>query len=221
MAWCNPRHALGFKPMNASTTSFRWVSSALVMACAALLLLSGCGAPDDLPAPGADGLVVVHWWDEKKPGPPAYLQAEKVAQGDAEFGKLEFSRVMMRLPGEQGVAYIVAPWARYDRGQADAIVMESEKERPMDGPVRFFGVWNEDVFIGRADRAVFEEAKHRMRLDQVEINVSGNRHRTAWAALSQDQPPAFGALAPLPAAPSITAALAALPVPLVLPPMRQ
>ena len=56
-----------------------------------VLLVTGCGAQNDLPAPGADGLVVVHWWDEKKSGPPAYMQAERLAQGDAEFKKLEFS----------------------------------------------------------------------------------------------------------------------------------
>ena len=39
------------------------------------------------------GLVVVHWWDEKKAGPPAYLQADSVAQADMEFGKLDFSGV--------------------------------------------------------------------------------------------------------------------------------
>jgi hypothetical protein len=183
--------------------------------------LGGCGAPDDLPAPGADGLVVVHWWDEKKAGPPAYLQAESVQQGDAEFGKLAFSQVMMRLPGEDGVVYVTAPRAVYDRGSKEEIILGADPERPVDGPVRFMGLWNGDFFIGRAAKGVFEEKTHRMRLEQVEIIAKGVRQRTAWAAITQNQSVPFGELVRLPDSPAITAALAALPSPLELPPIRQ
>lgn len=212
---------LGFAPMRAAFASFRRISAAAVTALMALLLPTGCGAPDDLPAPGADGLVVVHWWDEKKPGPPAYLQAEKVAQGDAEFGKLEFSTVMMRLPGEDGVVYVSAPRAQYDRGAKEEIILGADPARPLDGPVRFIGVWNGDLFMGRAAKGVFEEASHRMRLEQVEIASNGLRQRTAWAAITQSQSVPFGELVRLPDGPALTAALAALPAPLVLPPVRQ
>jgi hypothetical protein len=201
-------------------TSWRGVR-AILASLGVALVLGGCGAPDDLPAPGADGLVVVHWWDEKKAGPPAYLQAESVAQADMEFGKLDFSGVMMRLPGDDGVVYVFAPRAVYDRGAADEIILGADPQRPVDGPVRFIGVWNGDLFMGRAARAVFEEAKHRMRLDQVEIAAKGLRQRTAWAAITQNQSVPFGELVRLPDAPALTAALAALPSPLVLPPMRQ
>jgi hypothetical protein len=201
-------------------TSWRGVR-AILASLGVALALGGCGAPDDLPAPGADGLVVVHWWDEKKAGPPAYLQAESVAQADMEFGKLDFSGVMMRLPGDDGVVYVFAPRAVYDRGAADEIILGADPQRPVDGPVRFIGVWNGDLFMGRAARAVFEEAKHRMRLDQVEIAAKGLRQRTAWAAITQNQSVPFGELVRLPDAPALTAALAALPSPLVLPPMRQ
>jgi hypothetical protein len=221
VAWCNPRRVLGFAPMNASTASFRRVSSALVMALVALIVPTACGTPDALPAPGADGLVVVHWWDEKKPGPPAYLQAEKVAQNDAEFGQLEFSTVMMRLPGEDGVVYVSAPLAQYDRGAKEEIILGADPDRPLDGPVRFIGVWNGDLFMGRAAKGVFEEANHRMRLEQVEIATNGLRQRTAWAAITQNQSVPFGELVRLPDAPALSAALAALPSPLVLPPVRQ
>lgn len=207
--------------MRAPVTSFRRALSGLAAACAVLLVPTACGAPDDLPAPGADGLVVVHWWDEKKQGPPAYLQAEKVAQNDAEFGKLEFSTVMMRLPGEDGVVYVSAPRAQYDRGATEEIILGADPSRPLDGPVRFIGVWNGDLFMGRAAKGVFEEASHRMRLEQVEIAANGLRQRTAWAAITQSQSVPFGELVRLPDAPVITAAFAALPSPLVLPPIRQ
>jgi hypothetical protein len=193
----------------------------LVVVALLALALGGCGAPDDLPAPGADGLVVVHWWDEKKAGPPAYLQAEKVVQGDAEFGRLEFSAVMMRLPGEDGVVYVTAPLAVYDRGAKEEITLGADPQRPVDGPVRFVGLWNGDFFIGRAANGIFEEKSHRMRLEQVEIVSNGVRQRTAWAAITQSQTIPFGELLRLPDAPALTAALAALPSPLVLPPIRQ
>jgi hypothetical protein len=185
------------------------------------ILLAGCGAPDALPAPGADGLVVVHWWDEKRPGPPAYLQAERLVQGDAEFKKLEFTTVMMRLPGDGGVVYVTAPYASYDRGAANQIQMGVAPGSQVDGPVRFIGTWNGDLLMGRADRAVFVEATHRMRLEAVEITSRGLRERTAWAEITREQTMPFGAVAHLPDAPALTAALAALPAPLVLPPVRR
>jgi hypothetical protein len=55
----------------------------------------------------------------------------------------------------------------------------------------------------------------------VEIAARGLHQRTAWAAITQSQSVPFGELVRLPDAPALTAALAALPSPLVLPPMRQ
>ena len=187
---------------------------------ATTLALSGCGTPDDLPAPGADGLVVMHWWDEKKTTPPAYMQAERLVQSDAEFKKMEFTSVMMRLPGEHGVVYVIAPQATYERGAANEIQLGPWKDRPVDGPVRFLGTWNGDFFMGRAAQAVFEEATHRMRLDQVEMSANGLRQRIEWVAIAQDQAVPFGEVKRLSDAPALSAAMAALPSPLVFPPMR-
>ena len=184
------------------------------------LALSGCGAPEALPVPGADGLVVMHWWDEKKAMSPAYMQAERLVQSDAEFKKMEFTAVMMRLPGEHGVVYVIAPQATYERGAANEIQLGPLTDRPVDGPVRFFGTWNGDLFMGRAAQAVFEEATHRMRLDQVEICASGLRQRADWVAITQEQAVPFGQLTRLSDAPALTAAMAALPSPLVFPPIR-
>ncbi len=184
------------------------------------LAVAGCGTPDALPAPGADGLVVMHWWDEKKATPPAYMQAERLLQSDAEFKKMEFTAVMMRLPGEHGVVYVFAPQATYERGAANEIQLGPLKNRPVDGPVRFFGTWNGDLFMGRAAQAVFEEATHRMRLDQVEICASGLRQRADWVAITREQSVPFGQLTRLSDAPALTAAMAALPSPVVFPPMR-
>lgn len=207
--------------MRSHPSASRRTAHVAVVVLALAMVLNGCGTTDDLPAPGADGLVVVHWWDEKKGGAPAYLQAEKVSQKDAEFGRLEFSGVMMRLPGEGGAVYVTAPLATYDRGAAEEITLGADPQRPVDGPVRFIGLWDGDFFVGRAARGVFEEKTHRMRLEQVEIVAKGVRQRTAWAAITQAQSIPFGELVRLPDAPSVTAALAALPSPLVLPPMRK
>jgi hypothetical protein len=221
VAWCKARHALGFAPMTASTASFRRGPSALVTALLVLLVPTACGTPDKLPAPGADGLVVVHWWDEKKPGPPAYLQAEKVVQSDAEFGRLEFSTVLMRLPGDEGVIYVSAPLAVYDRGAKEEIILGAQPDRPVDGPVRFIGVWNDNLFMGRAAKGTFDEANHQMRLEDVEINSDGVRQHLKWAALDQKRQVPYGGTERLADAPGVVAALAALPAPLVLPPLRQ
>ncbi|HEX3134694.1 MAG TPA: hypothetical protein VHX44_14080, partial [Planctomycetota bacterium] len=115
-----------------TSTSWRALRAVVVAACV-VLALGGCGASGALPAPGADGLVVVHWWDEKKAGPPAYLQADSVAQADMEFGKLDFSGVMMRLPGDEGVVYVYAPRALYDRGAKDEVILGADPQRPVDG----------------------------------------------------------------------------------------
>jgi hypothetical protein len=185
----------------------------------ALLLAGGCGAPDDLPPPGADRLVVVHWWDEGG-GLPAYLQADRVVQEGAVFESLEFRTVLMRLPGADGVVYVTAPRAIYQKGAAEEVQLDALPDQPVDGPVRFIGQWNGEVFMGRANRAVFEEKTHRMRLDQVEIAIQGLRQRAAWAAVTQDRMLPVGRLDRMPDASALTAALAALPAPLVLPPIR-
>jgi hypothetical protein len=207
--------------MPVARSTFWRASRAVLAAVVVAMALASCGAPDDLPAPGADGLVVVHWWDEKKAGPPAYLQAESVQQGDAEFAKLEFRTVMMRLPGADGVIYVTAPRAVYDRGASEEIVLGADPQRPIDGPVRFVGQWDGEFFVGRAAQGVFEEKTHRMRLEQVEIIAKGVRQRTAWAAITQNQSVPFGELLRMPDAPAVSAALAALPSPMVFPPMRQ
>jgi hypothetical protein len=159
-------------------------------------------------------------------------------QMDAKFGKLDFRGVMMRLPGSEGVIYVSAPYAIYQKPEVapqpadqenvatvspakDNIVLGADPAKPIDGPVRFIGTWAGEVIMGRAAQAVFEGTERRMRLDQVEFTGKGLRQRTAWVALTQDQTVPFGELVRMPDAPALTAALAALPSPLVLPPMRQ
>jgi hypothetical protein len=185
----------------------------------AFCLVSGCGNKDTLPPPGAQGLVVVHWWDEQG-GLPAYMQAEQVKQQGSIFEELEFITVLMRLPGQGGVVYVSAPCAHYQRNAAEEVVLSALKDQPIDGPVRFLGTHDGDVFIGRADRAVFEESTHRMRLDQVEIIFQGLRERTAFVAISEQRDIPYGKLERMNDAPALTAALGALPSPLLLPPIR-
>ena len=114
-----------------------------------------------------------------------------------------------------------AAWPCRHRGAKEEIVLGADRDRPIDGPVRFVGVWNDSLFMGRAAKGVFEEASHRMLLEEVEISSNGVHQRTAWAAITQSQSVPFGELVRLSDAPALTAALAALPAPLALPPMRQ
>jgi hypothetical protein len=185
----------------------------------AVFVVGGCGNKETLPPPGAQGLVVVHWWDEQG-GLPAYLQAERVKQQGSVFEELEFITVLMRLPGQGGVVYVSAPRAHYQRDAAEEVVLSALKDQPVDGPVRFLGLYQGDVFVGRADKAVFEETTHRMRLDNVEIIYQGLRERTAFVAISEEKNIPYGKLERMSDAPALTAALGALPMPLVLPPVR-
>jgi hypothetical protein len=182
-------------------------------------IVSGCGEKESLPPPGSEGLVVVHWWDEQG-GLPAYLQAERVMQKGSKFEELEFITVLMRLPGRGGVVYVSAPRAHYQRDAKEEVVLSALKDQPVDGPVRFLGTFDGDVFIGRADRAVFEETTRRMRLENVEMVYQGLRERTTYVEIGEEREIPYGKLERMSNAPALTAALGALPSPLVLPPVR-
>jgi hypothetical protein len=144
-----------------------------------------------------------------------------VAQLDAKFGKLEFSEVMMRLPGSDGVVYVTAPYAEFNRAATEEIILGTHKDRPVDGPVRFIGRWNGDLFMGRAQRGKFIETGREMSLHDVEIVGSGARQHVVWVAINQVGELPYGGTKRLTDVPALTAALAALPVQLALPPMRQ
>ncbi len=210
--------------MSAQSHNFSAVFSArrilaLSMSLLVMLTLSSCSDTEKLPSPGAQGLVVVHMWDEAG-GLPAYMQAERVTQEGSVFEELTFLTVLMRLPGQGGVVYVSAPCALYKRDAAEEIVLSALPDKPIDGPVRFLGTYQGDVIIGRAEKAVFEEKTHRMRLDNVEIVFQGLRQRTAFVKMGEDRIIPIGKLERLPDAPALTAAMGALPKPLVLPPLR-
>jgi hypothetical protein len=191
------------------------------LSCLAALsaLLVSCGKKEQLPPPGAERLVVMHWWDESG-GPPAYMQAQRLKQDGAVFQKLEFYEVMTRLPSQGGVAYITAPRAYYERGASEEIILSAVENTPSDGSVRLVGSWQGDLFMGRADKAVFEESTRRMRLDNVELIYQGLRQSTKFIALTEDRMIPFGTLQRLADSPALSAALAALPANMQFPPMR-
>jgi hypothetical protein len=188
------------------------------------LALAGCGESEAPPPPGAPGLVVLHWWDAKG-GPPAYLEAHDLKQQGSTFDHIEFTQVLMRLPSEGRVAYVTAPHATYNKGQAAAVVLDAGTDgagnpRVMDGPVRFLGSTDGVPFIGRADVAVFDHDTQGLRLDNVEIVYEGLRQYTTSATLNRKQLDTKK-LNPLPSVPALTAAMAALPRPLDLPPISR
>lgn len=192
----------------------------VVLACA----LCGCGETDVPPPPGAPGLVVLHWWDAKG-GPPAYLQAHDMKQQGAGFDKVDFTQVLMRLPSEGRAFYVTAPHARYDKLKTNSVTFDAGeddagKPHPIDGPVRFFGIDDGVPFIGRADIAIFDCKTQRLRLDVVEIVNQGLRQYIATVTLSRAGV-TTGKTDRLPDTPALTAAMAALPRPLDLPPISR
>jgi hypothetical protein len=185
--------------------------------CAAIALLGGLLAgcvSDDAPAEaGTSGAVVVHVWEH--PGlMPARIEARRVRQVDPAFSEIALEGVVMRLPKEDGVVYLSAPFADY--AQEKAIAIRLYGPPGADGPVRFNGVWRGKLFVGRAAEAVSTQHSHAMRFTDVEMVSEGVCQWTASAEVLESRLP-FGRTERRMDVPAVVAALAALPQPLSLP----
>lgn len=193
--------------------------SAFRLALAALLL-AGCGEVAQPPAPGVDGTIDIRWWDTAG-GAPALLRAQGVKQLDGDFGRLDFSRVVLRLPSKEGVAMIGAPRASYRAKERISVTLDSGTGSDEEGAVRFLLAQDGQPLAGRAMRAEFDRESRMLLLKSVEVIWQGQRQRTEWARLGEGKPYEWGPLKALPAMPALTAAFAALPLPLELPAVEQ
>lgn len=178
--------------------------------CSCLLALpfSGCGQPAQLAEQGAHGVVLARIWESGNRDQPTLLRAERVVQQDNKFHRLLFTPVLMRVPKGNGVVYIAADHAIYDRDAVTAIELSE--------PVHFSGQWRGQLFSGRAQHASVDPKNRSMHLREVELVYEGGCQRTVDALVHQDAVP-FGHFERLPDTPAVIAALAAVPQPLVLP----
>lgn len=180
------------------------------------LILVGCGEVAEPSAPGVDGTIDIRWWDNKG-GAPALLRAQGVKQLDGGFDRLDFSHVVLRLPGKDGVAVISAPRASYRAKERISVTLDSGTDVDQEGSVRFLVTQDGQPLVGRAMRAEFERESRTLLLKSVDVLWQGQRQRTEWAKLSEDKPYEWGPMKALPGLPALTAAIAALPLPLELP----
>ncbi len=189
---------------------------ALIALIVPVLVCVGCGEIAEPPAPGVDGTIDIRWWDAKG-GAPMLMRAQGVKQLDGEFDRLEFSHVVLRLPNKAGVAVISAPRASYRAKERISVTLDSGAEVDEEGAVRFLVAQDGQPLVGRATRAEFDRETRTLLLKSVEVVWQGQRQWTEWAKLSEDKPYEWGPLKALPSLPAVTAAIAALPLPLELP----
>jgi hypothetical protein len=180
------------------------------------LLCAGCGEVADPPAPGVDGVIDIRWWDAKG-GAPALLRAQGVKQLEGGFDQLDFSHVVLRLPSASGVAVVSAPRAKYRAKERISVRLDDGSDESVEGAVRFLVSQDGQPVAGRARRAEYDHEARVLTLTSVEVFRQGQRQWLAWATLDENGPKAWGQVKALPGMPAVTAAVAALPLPLALP----
>lgn len=184
-----------------------------------VLLCTGCGEVEEPAAPGVDGIIDLRWWDTKAGGgAPALMRARGVKQIDGGFDRLDFSRVVLRLPNASGVAMISAPRAKYRAKQLISVRLDNgDDQRDVEGAVRFLVSHDGQPIVGRARCAEYDREMRILTLTSVEVVREGQRQWLAWVTLGEDGPKAWGEVKALPPMPALTSAIAALPLPLELP----
>jgi hypothetical protein len=181
---------------------------------AAALLLSGCGAAPALPMAGSPTPMVMRIWGDQDQA-PTWVETQGVRQGDAAFGAIDLDQVLVRMPDPDGVMYVQAPHALYRAEARSSLIMDG----PDPYPVRFAGAYHGVPVVGRAHQALLDRQTRTMVFDQVEVVHDCICQVTDWVRLREDHALLFGPLRRAPDTPAVFAALAALPAPLVFPPL--
>jgi hypothetical protein len=157
----------------------------LPLVLAAALLAGGCGSGPALPAPGAQGPVVLHRWDGD-PDRPTVVVADGIRARDRGFRDLDLERVRARMPlhgsgGLRGWLAIEAP-----SGQLAAEGGERLGRLTLEGPIRIHGSVDGMPFVGRAASAALLARDGVARFHDLDLVDAGLRTRMIEAHLGRD-----------------------------------
>ena len=176
------------------------------------LLLAGCDEDETDPvasAPPAQGPVVMRVFDRANPtAEPAVLRAGQARQVDG-IDELSLEPLIMRRTATSGVAYVHAPRAAV--GGPEGLVL--------DGPVFLTGVWAGQPFTGVAAKATMLPGSRAVTLTNVQVARAGSVTSTPRLDLGESTAQAGGPFLIRPGVPALTAALAAIPPDVPLPPL--
>ncbi len=152
---------------------------------AVALLAGGCGTSPELPAPGAQGPVVLHRWDGH-PDHPSVVVADGIRARDRGFRDLDLDRVRARMPlhgpgGPRGWLAVEAP-----SGHLAAEGGERIGRLTLLGPIRIHGSIDGQPFVGRAATASLLARDGVARFHDLDMVDAGLRTRMIEANLGRD-----------------------------------
>jgi hypothetical protein len=193
----------------------RWLALPFVV------LIAGCAADAELPAPGAQGPILIHQWDTS--GRAVVLKARTLRQVDTLVHgwdqEVDLDEVMARAPLEQGVFVAQAPSARYSPRSRPSAVLPAPGSGP-DAVVRVAGVLRGVPLIGRATRAQYDEKAQTLHLADLEVCYLGNWTWYHEAVIHPNRPAVTSGGQTAHRAPlGVVSALAALPEAMEIPPL--
>jgi hypothetical protein len=174
-------------------------------------LLAGCDDDEVEVAvpPSAQGPVVMRVFDRANPtAEPAVLRAGTARQ-TAGVDELTLEPLIMRRLTATGVAYVHAPRAAV--GGPEGLVLE--------GPVFLTGVYAGQPFTGVATKATLPPGARAVALSDVHLARAGSVTTTPRLDLGEARAETAGPFLHRPGAPALTAALAAIPPDVPLPPL--
>ncbi|MBA3709172.1 MAG: hypothetical protein H0W83_10185 [Planctomycetes bacterium] len=187
--------------------------------------LGGCLDKPTLAKPGASGHIVFHLWGQ--PGmPPTVFRTDDLTQEGSRFDHLVMRPVEIRRPFEEGIVFIHSPKGQYSSPKAEAGSTAAENTIQLDGPVRIAGSWRGEPVVGLAQSAVMRRSQLRSdrRLDMTDVVLLTRGSLGTYRTLSFDEEGHMGFTTyhqEPKQSPALSAALAALPHPLVFPEFRE
>ncbi len=188
------------------------------LALFAIVVVAGCGDPEQLPPPGVQGPIVMHQWrDDGRP--PLVVVARELIQGDAGLSRLDLEAVLVRMPFQGGTLFIAAPRARYERS---AERMQVRLEGDQRARLKISGELGGEPLIGTAAEAWYDDIDKTLILERVELYVGGGSEIHKHVRVISDQTLNFrGKASHDVPPPGLATVLAALPRPLVYPEFKR
>ncbi|MFM2092600.1 MAG: hypothetical protein RLZZ127_3089 [Planctomycetota bacterium] len=157
----------------------------LPLLVAVAVFAGGCGTGATLPAPGAQGPVVLHRWDGH-PDHPTVVVADGIRARDRGFRDLDLERVRARMPlhgpgGPRGWLAVEAP-----AGHLAAEGRERVGNLMLTGPIRIHGSIDGQPFVGRAATASLLARDGVAVFHNLDLVDAGLRTRMPEAHLGRD-----------------------------------